>query len=96
MGNRIPFSTIYFCGNCEEEIVGLPAGERVASHRPLCRRCAEMGQEEGWGRLNENATDPRIYQSDSKRGVASILFLLAVTSVALFAVIAFLGRGTRQ
>lgn len=83
MGNRIPFSTVYFCGNCEEEVVGMPAGTRVVSRRPLCFRCTQIGEEEGWGKANLPPESPRLYTAPSKRGILTILFMMAAVGALL-------------
>lgn len=81
---RIPFSTVYFCGNCEEEVVGLPAGARVPSGRPLCLRCTEIGEQEGWGAPNRQNDSPKLLEGNSKRGIIAILFMMGAIGALLF------------
>lgn len=95
MGNQVPFSTIYFCGNCEEEVVGLPAGSRIYSGRPLCLRCAQIGEEEGWGKSNTPAQDTHVYASTSKRGIVLLVIMMALTSIALLVLTAICGNRNR-
>ena len=48
MGSR-RLSDTYFCGNCEDECKGVPAGfRRGREGRPLCSRCVGTGAVEGW------------------------------------------------
>lgn len=96
MGNQVPFSTIYFCAHCEDEVVGLPYGERLASGRPLCQRCARIGEDEGWGRSNEPKPDVHVYEGGSKRGIILILALMVVVGVALVAAHVLYGHGSRK
>lgn len=84
MGNQVPFNTVYFCGNCEEEVAGMPAGSRIPSGRPLCQRCTEIGQEEGWAAIQQSATDTRIYPPSSKQGIILLLFMMASTALLIF------------
>lgn len=37
----------YICANCEYDFCGFPAGVRPGDRRPLCRRCAGKGVDEG-------------------------------------------------
>jgi hypothetical protein len=84
MENRVPYSTVYFCGNCEEEVVGMPAGARKASGRPLCLRCTHIGEQEGWAASNYQAETPRIYESTSKRGIILVLIMIVLAGLAIF------------
>lgn len=86
MENRVPFSTFYFCANCEEEVVGMPAGSRIASGRPLCLRCTEIGEQEGWGTPNSNKGDQKINEETKKGGFLLIVFMMAVVAIMLFAI----------
>lgn len=86
MENRVPFSTVYFCGNCEEEVVGLPAGSRVASGRPLCLRCTQIGEQEGWAAANNPLKDSRIYEASNKRGIILLLIMMLLAGLAFFVV----------
>lgn len=95
MGNRYPISTIYFCGNCEDEVVGLPAGSRIASGRPLCLRCAQIGEEEGWGMSNIPTLDTCVYEPTRKRGIILLLVMMALTSVAVLFLTALSGSKSR-
>lgn len=93
--NRIPLGTIFFCGHCEEEIVGMPAGERVVSGRPLCLRCAHIGKEEGWGKIHEGSDAPGLYEAP-KRGLLLLLFLMVVSGAALFVITMAAGWSARR
>jgi hypothetical protein len=84
MESRIPFSTVYFCGNCEEEVVGMPAGARVASGRPLCLRCTQIGEQEGWAAANKPSSDTRVYETTGSRGIILILVMMLLAGVAIF------------
>lgn len=95
MGNQVPFSTIYFCGNCEEEVVGLPAGSRIYSGRPLCVRCTHIGETEGWGRSNATSPETRIYEPTSKQGIILLLVMMALVSVAVLFLSAVTGGKNR-
>jgi hypothetical protein len=96
MGNRVPFSTIYFCGNCEEEVVGMPAGARKASGRPLCLRCTQIGEQEGWAASNIPAPETRVYETTSKRGIILVLFMIVLAGLAIFVANALDAGGTRR
>ncbi len=87
--SRFQASTVYFCGNCEDELVGLPSGSRVHSGRPLCGRCTEIGVAEGWGASNPTV---RIHDGSSKHGITLLLFMLAVVGGALFFAMFFTNR----
>lgn len=82
MPNRIPFETVYFCGNCEDEVSGMPAGSRIYSGRPLCLRCTYIGLEEGWAESQEQAPpDKRICSPTHKPGMIILgFFLLAIVA----------------
>lgn len=95
MWNPIPFDTIYFCANCEDEVSGLPAGSRVYSGRPLCMRCTQIGLEEGWAQSQEQSSpDKRIYTTTSKPGIIVIAFFIAVLSLVIWAALTMLKRQT--
>lgn len=88
MGNRYPVNTEYFCGNCEEEVNGLPAGCRIHSGRPLCYRCTQIGVEEGWAEEQVLQADKRVYESTRKPGIMVLAFFVAVLAV-VFAITMF-------
>lgn len=44
MGKRV--ETQYICGNCEDDFIGFPFGTRPGDGRPLCARCAGMGDQD--------------------------------------------------
>lgn len=90
---KVPFSTIYFCGNCEEEVVGMPAGSRVASGRPLCLRCTQIGEQEGWAAANSVPPTTRVYESTGKQGIILVLIMIALTALAIFVAQAFVADG---
>lgn len=96
MGNRYPISTEYFCGNCEEEVQGLPVGVRCGSGRPLCQRCTNIGVEEGWADFQEPKVDERIQAPHRKMGGFMLLILLFFTGIALFAAMAVFGPHERR
>lgn len=94
MENQVPFSTVFFCGHCEEEVIGMPAGSRIASGRPLCLRCTQIGEEEGWGTSNHTPEESsRIYyETTGRRGIVALLFMAIVTVVVIVLLGAFLGQ----
>jgi hypothetical protein len=96
MGNRYPISTIYFCGNCEEEVVGLPVGTRFGSGRPLCLRCTQIGVEEGWASFQKIERDERIYTPRRTIGAILLIALIFITGIALFAATAVFGSHGRR
>jgi hypothetical protein len=96
MGNRYPISTVYFCGNCEEEVAGLPAGSRILSGRPLCIRCTQIGVEEGWASFDNLSPDERISMVPRKPGAILLVIMLCLTGIALFAATAVFGPPGRR
>lgn len=93
---KVPFSTIYFCGNCEEEVVGMPAGARVASGRPLCPRCTQIGEQEGWGSANSSSPTTRVYESTGKQGIILMLIMIALTALVIFVAQALASDGKNR
>lgn len=87
MANKYPTSTEYFCGNCEDEVNGFPAGIRILSGRPLCHRCTQIGIEEGWGQPQQLEPETRIYESKSKPGIMLMGFFMAVLILVVGAVL---------
>lgn len=87
MANRYPISTVYFCGNCEEEVTGFPAGSRIISGRPLCLRCTQIGIEEGWAQPQNSESQKRIYDSSYKPGIIVIGFFITVLLLIIGAVL---------
>jgi len=93
MPSRIPFETVYFCGNCEEEITGMPAGSRIHSGRPLCLRCTHIGLEEGWAQSQEQCcTDKLVYPAQSKQGIMVIAFFASVVGLVIWMALTMLRR----
>jgi hypothetical protein len=89
---RFEIGFSYFCGNCEEELDGVPAGIRKVSGRPLCLRCSQIGEQEGWGKSTIVAAQ-KYEVATKKRGIVLILLLMAALSVTLFVVSAFFANG---
>ncbi len=86
MWNSIPFETIYFCANCEEEVNGMPAGSRIHSGRPLCLRCTHIGLEEGWAQSQEQSTpEKRLFQPSRKLGIMVLAFFVGVLGLVIWA-----------
>lgn len=92
MWNRHPVNTAYFCGNCEDEVSGLPSGTRVYSGRPLCFRCTQIGVEEGWAREQVLEPDKRIYETSRKPGIIVLLLFASVLGFVLWAMLMAFGR----
>lgn len=93
MWNRIPFDTVYFCGNCEEEVSGLPVGARIHSGRPLCLRCTNIGLEEGWAESQERLPSyKRIYTTSRKPGIIVLAFFVGVLGFVIWATLTVIRR----
>lgn len=87
MANKYPTSTEYFCGNCEDEVIGFPAGCRILSGRPLCLRCTQIGIDEGWAQPQNLEPETRIYESSRKPGIMVMGFFITVLIVVIGAVL---------
>lgn len=96
MANKYPTSTEYFCGNCEDEVIGFPAGCRILSGRPLCFRCTQIGIEEGWGQPQQLEPETRICQSNRKPGIMVMGFFMAVLILVVGAVLMLLTGSSKN
>lgn len=93
MWNRIPFETVYFCANCEEEVVGLRAGYRIHSGRPLCLRCTHIGLEEGWAQSQEqSAPKKRVYETSRKLGIIVLTFFVGALGLVIWSTLSILKK----
>lgn len=90
----IPSSTVYFCGYCEDEVVGQPAGARLPDQRPLCSRCTGIGLKEGWAMAEAAPYGERIYQAGFRP--SALLLVLAIVMMAAVTAAAMLLLGNRQ
>lgn len=86
MANKYPISAEYFCGNCEDEVSGMPVGLRIPSRRPLCQRCTEIGLQEGWAEEQTLEPDKRVsFPSSRKPGIIILAFFVAVLCFVIWA-----------
>jgi hypothetical protein len=96
MANKYPTSTEYFCGNCEDEVNGLPVGCRILSGRPLCLRCTQIGIEEGWAEPQKLEPETRIYESGRKPGIMVMGFFMTVLILVIGAVLLLVAGPARN
>ena len=93
MENQVPYSTAFFCAHCEDEFVGTAPGQRILSGRPLCLRCTDIGESEGWGHRNSWAPPAPQPLEEKPRwaGIIRILFMLGLLTFALLVAQALFG-----
>lgn len=85
--NRIPHSTIYFCGNCEDEVTGSPAGARIPDCRPLCERCTLLGIDEGWAMADPaKREEKRFYEAGVRPQAFLLVAFIVITALIVGAV----------